>query len=189
MSRKIRRVRAGRKQDLPDDTPSAGTGAETASAGGRSVVVDERVVARDCDACGRLFRPARRGRPARYCSPACRQRGWALRQAEHALGTPADRRPAVVREVVERVLQPERRPLAPTPPAPVAAGAASRGVPTRAREWVRLLEQLADQLGDESSPMAREHWDHRRLHSQLERVLVQLAKAHPGGLEHLLRRR
>jgi hypothetical protein len=179
-------VTVGPQQDALDAATSA-AGGDWVVGDIRSVVVDERVVVRECAGCGREFRPARRGRPARYCSAACRQRGWALRQAERALGTSTDRRPTVVREVVERVLQPER--VAPVAGPAISDDAASRSVPQCAREWVQLLEQLAVQLGDESSPVAREHWHHRRLHDQLSRMHVLLAAAHPGGLERLSRHR
>ena len=161
------------------------------------VMVGERVVERECVACGRAFRPARRGRPAVYCSAACRQRRWALRQAEQALGTAADRRPEVVREVVERVLQPERIVLVPSGPAelspaptpPLAGAAGADGVPVRSRGWVQLLAELVAQLDDPSSPVAREHWDHLRLFDALAEALAAMDRAHPGGLDGLEGRR
>lgn len=182
---------------MSDDVPPAGA-AEPVATGSqtRQVVVEERVLERECTACGEVFRPARRGRPAVYCSAACRQRGWALRQAEQALGTAADRRPEVVREVVERVLQPERLVLVPVPAEPAAASASSSaaaagadGVPVRSRGWVQLLAQLVTQLDDSSSPVAREHWHHLRLFDALADALAAMDRAHPGGLDELEGRR
>lgn len=140
--------------------------------------VSERVIGRGCAGCPKSVTYSGRGRPPRYCSPACRQRAWALRQAEQALGTPADPRPAVVREVVERVVVREVEPR-------VAAAAASTGTPSRSRDWENALEVLAAQLDDADHPLAREHWRHGRLLVALDRVRRALDAAHPGGLGRL----
>jgi hypothetical protein len=168
--------------DVPpaDAAEPVATGSQT-----RQVVVEERVLERECSACGKVFRPTRRGRPAVYCSAGCRQRGWALRQAKQALGTAADRRPEVVREVVERVLQPERLVLVPVPAEPAGADE----VPVRSRGWVQLLTQLVAQLDDPSSPVVREHWQHLRLFDALAAALAAVDRAHPGGLNELEGRR
>jgi hypothetical protein len=39
---------------------------------------------RKCQWCREWFTPARRGRPARYCSPSCRQRAYERRRLEKA---------------------------------------------------------------------------------------------------------
>lgn len=145
--------------------------------------VVERVVERSCAGCSRTVIYGGRGRRPRYCSAACRQRAWALRQAERALGTSADPRPAVVREVVERVV--ER-----TVEARVRDGApATVPTPTWVPGWEAQLEVLVVQLRDEAHPVAREHWRHARLLAALDQVLQALDAAHPGGLRQLDRRR
>jgi hypothetical protein len=100
----------------------------------------------------------------------------------------------VVREVVERVLQRERLVLVPVPaepapaPAPARAAAGADGIPARARDWAQLLAQLAAQLADPASPVAREHWKHLRLFAALADAANALDRAHPGGLDELERR-
>jgi hypothetical protein len=139
----------------------------------RRGVMRERVIGKDCESCGQRFRPRTSGRPARFCSQSCRQRAWALRQAQAALQR-GDARPEVVGEVVE--------PLVPVS-GPISV------VPSTAREWSELLEQLAVQLSDRESDLARRHYDHRRLYQGLLAALTALSEATPGGLENLVMRR
>lgn len=147
---------------------------------------DERpgtsLLAVECRCCGTPVRYAGTGRPPRYCSPACRQRAWALRNAERTLSADADPRPQVVRDTVERRVAPT-----PTPAAPSASAAATQP-PATAREWQRLLGVLSEQLGDEQHTTTREHWQHRRLYNALVRAMAGLGHAHPGGLDHLATR-
>jgi hypothetical protein len=150
----------------------------------------ERLVSRECAGCGTTITYAGVGRRPRYCSPACRQRSWALRTAEKRLGTPADPRPTVVREVVETVVRIKPPTLTQTyleakEAAERAAAAAAPSVPATAREWTLLLDQLATQLADPNGPLAREHWHHQRLYTAVIRVATALGKAHPGGLDVL----
>ena len=140
-------------------------------------VTGERVVSRECAACGTPVAYSGRGRPGRYCSAACRQRGWALRTAAGQLAAGEDPRPRVVREVVERTT--ERL---------VVRAAAPAAVPERARDWEAVLGELAGQLGDPARPLACNHWDHPRLYAALGRALTALGQAHPGGLDQLAHR-
>lgn len=149
--------------------------------------VTERVMETVCPACGTTVVPSGRGRPARYCSQACRQKAWALRAAERALGTAADRRPTVIRDVIdrhtERVIE---RKAAVTEWAVAVNRSSTPGVPapTDARGWVTLLTELAGQLADANSPVAAQHFNHARLEQALRRAYEALNAAHPGGLGH-----
>jgi len=123
-------------------------------------VVRERVVRRECRRCGKKgFAQRTKGRPAMYCTPACKQQAWALRHPR-ADQDPAVPAPAVVRDVVERAVSPR----------------------AAAPDWIALLGLLAEHLGDESTELVREHWHHRRLQAALLRAGEQLSAAHPGGL-------
>jgi hypothetical protein len=62
-------------------------------------------------------------------------------------------------------------------------------LPSAAREWSELLEQLAVQLSDPESDLASRHYDHRRLYQGLLTALTALSEATPGGLENLIMRR
>lgn len=153
----------------------------------------ERLVSRGCAGCGTTITYSGVGRRPRYCWAACRQRVWALRTAEKRLGTTADPRPAVVREVVERVVR-----IAPPSltqsyldakeAAERAAAAAAPRVPNTGRDWTLLLTALTDQLADDKHQVAREHWHHERLHTALMTALAALDGAHPGGLNQLRNR-
>ena len=135
-------------------------------------IVRERVRERDCEMCAQRFTVGAKGRIPSYCSPACRQRAWALRRAGETLGR-GDPRPQVVREVVDRVEQ-------------VFTETPTEGFwPSRARPWAEGLDQLAAQLTNPRSPLHREHWQHRRLNASLIRVLTALDQATPGGLANL----
>ncbi len=137
--------------------------------------VTEHLIARECAGCGQPVRYAGTGRRPRYCSPACRQRAWALRNAERTLSADADPRPQLVRETVERRVEPAARPA--TAPAPAT--------PTSGREWEQLLHTLVDQLADEGHKTHREHWHHHRLYNALVLAVRNLGNAHPGGLDQL----
>ncbi len=136
-----------------------GEGAEQAR------VIRERMVRRECRRCGTGFTQRAKGRPAMYCTPACRQQAWAQRhpRVDRDPGPPA---PAVVHDIVERTLAP--RPAAP--------------------DWISLLGLLAEQLGDDRTALVREHWHHRRLFTALQNAATALDTAHPGGLEPIVRR-
>ncbi|MGH3784739.1 MAG: hypothetical protein ACRDR6_10880 [Pseudonocardiaceae bacterium] len=130
---------------------------------------------------------AGRGRRARYCSQVCRQRAWAPRTAERQLGTEADARPRVVREIVDReriVIRHDQTTAADrpriNPPAPMAL--------MRAREWVALLAELEQQLVTAKHPLARQHWDHPRLYAALVHTVTALGHAHPGARQPRLTR-
>lgn len=146
-----------------------------------STRVSEHVVERECEACGTRFEPVGHGRPPKYCSDACRQRAWALRQAARKLGQ-GDPRPAVVREVVERETVVVR-----ARPAPVSrlSMAAMVVEPTTGRHWVEMLEHLAEQLQDPGHVTAKNHWDHPKLYDALVHAMAALGRAHPGGLDQL----
>ncbi len=136
----------------------AGEGAEQAR------VIGERVVRRECRRCGTGFTQRAKGRPAMYCSPACKQQAWALRHPR-VDKNPAVPAPAVVRDLVERTVTP--RPAAP--------------------DWISLLGLLAEHLADDSTALAGEHWHHRRLLVALQDAADALGAAHPGGLAMLRR--
>ncbi len=91
-----------------------------------------------------------------------------------------------MREVVERTTERvvERVQVRAVPVAGIATPA-TPNAPTNARGWQDLLGQLGAQLADERSPVAREHWQHRRLYGELVRAVTALGHAHPGGLDRL----
>jgi hypothetical protein len=131
------------------------------------VTVSEVVISRECarPGCGRSFTPARRGPAQRYCCPSCRQRAYALRQARGEIDAGTAEPLQVLRETVCEVLPPD----------------------PSAREWLHLLGQLAEQLDDESTAVAREHWQHPKLLAALQRAASALDAAHPGGLGRVKR--
>lgn len=142
---------------------------------GSPVRVTERLLSRDCEACGEPSTYAGRGRRPRFCSNACRQHAWALRAADARRAEGTDPRPAVVREVIERTTERPVTVLQRREPAR----------PDSAREWADLLDTLTAQLSDEHHRVAREHWQHRRLFTALTRAADALVEATPGGLDHL----
>lgn len=77
--------------------------------------------------------------------------------------------------------------LVSVPSTALATGAAGTAgeVPVRAPGWIELLGELATQLAEESSPVVREHYRHRRLLEALTAATVALGEAHPGGLGRL----
>lgn len=103
--------------------------------------VRERLVSIECAHCGREIAYSGTGRRPRYCSPTCRSRSYELRQAAARLGRP-DPMPAVVREVVERVVERDR---------PVEVPA----VPRVVAEWVPMLEQLERQVRERPLSLVR----------------------------------
>lgn len=152
--------------------------------------VTERVVETTCPGCGATVRPAPGpGRPQRYCSAACRQRAWALREAERRLGTGRDRRPTVVRDVVDRHTERVIERTKPVTSYAVRVGDAptfdQNAAPANARGWMMLLATLEQQLADPGSQVSREHFHHRRLAAALDNAYRALGRATPGGLEHL----
>jgi hypothetical protein len=187
------------KPSRDPDTPVPAPGTThpvsvTENATGEQVAT--RPVARQCATCGGPIQLRDTGRPPTYCSNACRQKAWALRGAERALGTPADTRPAVVHEILERTtVRTVARTrtvyaLYSTTPSPASAAPhAERGVPGRARDWIEQLAALTAQLRDPASPLARDHFDHRRLYTALEEAFAAVVDAHPGGRAGLLGRR
>jgi hypothetical protein len=160
--------------------------AAAAGAGNGAGRVRERVVSRECAACGTAVVYAGRGRPGRYCSAACRQRAWALRHAQQQLTTGADPRPRVVREVIERTTERVVVRYAPvTSYAAPSRAPAAPAAPVRARGWVAVLGELERQLGDPAHPLACQNWDHSRLYKALLHAVTALGQAHPGGLDQL----
>nr|WP_157528632.1 hypothetical protein [Kibdelosporangium sp. MJ126-NF4] len=144
-----------------------------------STQVRERVVERECEACGTSFALSGQGRPPKYCSDACRQRAWALRQATRQLGR-GDPRPSVVREVVDRETVVVR-----ARPAPISRLTAELIEPTTGRHWAELLERLTAQLADPKHVTATNHWHHQKLYTALVHAVTALGQAHPGGLDQL----
>ncbi|MEU4675110.1 hypothetical protein AB0F91_46025 [Amycolatopsis sp. NPDC023774] len=67
-----------------------------------SAYEDGRLISVECGNCGREVLYAGTGRPPKFCSRSCRQRGYELRRAAQALQGGHDPRPATVREVRER---------------------------------------------------------------------------------------
>ena len=147
--------------------------------------VRERLVSRECAGCGRELEYGGRGRPPRFCSQTCRQRGWALRTAAQQLAGGADPRPEVVREVIERTTERTVVRQAPLTAYAASLAAARPATPTRAREWVTTLEELTAQLADPAHALALLHYDHPRLYAALLRAVTALGKAHPGGIDQL----
>jgi hypothetical protein len=96
-----------------------------------------------------------------YCSPTCKQLAWALRDARARLDADSDPTPTVVHDVIERTLRP--KPAAP--------------------DWIALLGLLCEQLGDDTTALAREHWHHRRLFTALQNAAAALDTAHPAALD------
>lgn len=136
-------------------------------------------VTRTCAECGEEFEQRKRGRPSVYCRPACRQRAWALRQARATIDAAA---PQISSE-------PVGAPPEPPPAQPAARGraGASPAAPTNVRGWALALKQLAIQLNDPDSDVARQPWEHAWLYDSLGRALTALDAATPGGLAWLER--
>jgi hypothetical protein len=129
--------------------------------------IQERLVSTQCRACGGPIDYAGTGRRPRYCSPACRQHGWALHRAAVQLERD-DPRPTVVREVVAR----ER----------VRTVRVAGKAPTLPEDWARQVDTLTAQLADPEHVAAKVTWQHQRLAYALAHALAALDRAHPGGL-------
>lgn len=145
---------------------------ETSPAGaddGAQQQITDRLIGRECESCGTWIAYRGRGRRPRYCRSACRQRAWSVRRAAEQLGTLDGAGPQVVTEVRERVV--ER-------PKPVTV----LRDPSTPREWVTVLDALAEQLRTPTSATAAQHWQHRRVEAALTAAWQALDAAHPGGL-------
>jgi hypothetical protein len=113
-----------------------------------------RQAATSCGWCGERMKPKARGRIPKWCSPACRQRAW--EQARAA----ASGRSAV--EVVERVVE---IPVRPIPGVELARH-------PRHQEWVPLLHELANQLGEGGLVFER---DLRSIERAMDQVNIALS--------------
>lgn len=118
----------------------------------------ERLISTQCRACGADIDYAGTGRRPFYCSAACRQRGWSLRQAGAQLDR-GDPRPEVVREVVERTRDVERV-------VPIERPAR----PQLAVDWIPLLEQLDRQIRDDPASLMRGPDDFQHLAATVLRL-------------------
>ncbi|GGL56668.1 hypothetical protein [Planomonospora parontospora] len=144
---------------------------------------------RTCAWCREMVPYSGRGRPAVYCSKACRNRAWEVRSAERRLQRDIAAgvlRTEPVRELIRETVTETRtvtvRPKPPAPPKP-AKPSPEPGVPTSARAWIALLEALGEQLRD--GELGRQHWHHARLYNALVEAVVDLGDAYPGGLDYL----
>lgn len=146
-----------------DETPDAGPD------DGAQERITDRLIGRECASCGAWIAYRGRGRRPRYCRAACRQRAWSVRRAAEQLGTLDGAGPQVVTEIRERVVE------RPTPVVVLREASTSR-------EWVDLLDVLAEQLNEPTSTVAAQHWQHRRVEAALTAVWQALDAAHPGGL-------
>ena len=122
-------------------------------------MVSDRV----CKTCGTTFRHARYGS---YCRPACRRLASELRRAEQAFQPPVKAQPPAIRDAAGRVV--------------IAADQDGKisSTLTEPEDWVTLLRQLATQLADPATPIARES---HRLRRVLAWVMDQIDIAHLGG--------
>ncbi len=135
-------------------------------------VTEDRLIGRECHNCGAAIEVASTGRRPRYCSPACRQRAWALRQAAEQLGA-GNPRPTVVREVVarERVRTEWKTQLVEVPKPP-----------QRAEDWVEHLRHLNHQIGTGlvfANPQSVGS-PHQAVADELAKAVRQLARMHRG---------
>ncbi|WP_147312523.1 hypothetical protein [Thermomonospora umbrina] len=127
------------------------------------------LVGRDCDWCGAWMEYSGRGRPRRYCSKSCRNRGSEVRRRPTEPTAPTG--PGLTEEQTRQMA--------------VLTGDLLRP-PVTARDWAALLDDLADDLA--AGPLRTKHFDHRHLYAGLVRALTALDEAHPGGLDSLARR-
>jgi hypothetical protein len=132
-----------------------------------------RIEKRTCAWCGEWMTYSGHGPMPTYCSKAHRNRAWEVRSAERRLGRDLAAGRAATGPVRELA-----RP--PAPPAPKA--------PTRVADWVKMLGELEQQLG-EGGELRAKYWDHQRLSNALWDAMEALNQATPGGMTALLKNR
>ena len=132
-----------------------------------------RIERRTCAWCGEWMTYSGHGPMPTYCSKAHRNRAWEVRSAERRLAQDLTAGRATLDPVRE----------VPRPPAPTAVK-----VPTRIADWVKLLGELEQQLGEDGQLRAR-HWDHQRLSNSLWDAIEALNRATPGGMAALMKAR
>ncbi|GAA1982935.1 hypothetical protein [Amycolatopsis minnesotensis] len=113
-----------------------------------------RTQPRTCAACGTALTQPAVGRPRRWCSPACRTRGWAHR---HTAGTTPPE------QVVHDRVTTTRRVL-------------EARLPRTGREWHTTLDGLLDQLADEHSVIRLLNYDIEFIGEKLERASLLIAE-------------
>ncbi|MFD8562967.1 hypothetical protein ACFV1N_37315 [Streptosporangium canum] len=140
--------------------------------------VRQRVESRTCPWCSAKVPYTGRGRPAEYCSKACRNRAWEVRSAERRLqrDIAAGLRQLPMREVIRETVTETHVVTVQGPPRE----------PATAWEWLEQLAELAEQL--RAGDLGRQHWQHAKLYGVLVDVVVALGDAYPGGLERLQRK-
>ena len=144
-----------------------------------------RLVSRTCAWCGEPVPYSGKGRPAKYCSKAHRNRAWEVRTArqrqerDREAGTAApEQEPVreVVRETVTRTATRSARIEVPRP-YPVERPAR----PDKAREVADYLDQVAAAVRSRKIM----HFEHQRIMRSVRRLLAAIDDTHPGGLERL----
>jgi hypothetical protein len=138
-----------------------------------ATAVVTRPVGVTCGWCRTWIPYSGRGRPARYCCKAHRNRAWEQRRAHHELAA-GELVDEPVREVLERVVT-------------VVREVAYETTPTTGAGWHHALIQLAEQLA--AGRLGDQHWHHPKLLAALDEVLHALQRAYPGGLAAAERRR
>ena len=130
---------------------------------GTAGVVSDQVDPRVCKTCGTTFRYAGHGS---FCRPACRRLASELLRAEQAFQLPDKPQTPSIRDAAGRV---------------VIASDQDRKISstlTEPEDWITLLHQLAAQLADPATTVARES---HRLRRVLAQVMDGLDIAHLGG--------
>lgn len=105
--------------------------------------IRERLLSIECGTCGAEVVYSGTGRRPRYCSATCRTRAWELRRAAAQLGR-ADPTPKVVREVIERTIEPAPGRAATVP-----------GTPRTVHDWLPLLDELTRQVRTQPESVVR----------------------------------
>ncbi|MFD4196705.1 hypothetical protein [Amycolatopsis thermoflava] len=108
--------------------------------------IRERLLSIECGTCGAEIVYSGTGRRPRYCSATCRTRAWELRRAAAQLGH-ADPTPKVVREVVERTIEPT--------PRRTATVSTVSSTPRTVQDWLPLLDQLTQQVRTQPESVVR----------------------------------
>ena len=126
-------------------------------------MVSDRVDPQVCKTCGTTFRYTGHGG---YCRQACRRLASELRRAEQAFQPPDKPQLTPIRDAAGRVVI-----------ASDQDGTISCTL-TEPEDWITLLRQLAAQLADPTTPIAREP---HRLRRVLAPVMDQLDIAHLDG--------